>query len=150
MDLGLEGHVLKIGRRWNALGLVAGHRRVWQGGEVRLQLLAVLLEMHVLHRGIAVVQKAGSIAQAVHAWLLGRGLRGRGQQIGDFLDAFGEVELRLVAQAVSVGLEVVEEFGIDVEERVVVLVLGCRGGKVSSKWSMYTRCRHEREATHAW
>lgn len=70
------------------------------------------------------VEEASAVAQPVHAGLLWRGLRGRCQKICNLLDAFCQVQLRLFAQALAV--DVGQELGIDIEEGVVVLILGCR------------------------
>ena len=87
------------------------HRCVGHGGQLRLQLLAVLLEVDILDGGIA---KAGAIGQRMEALLLWREiLRGR-EEVGDFLDAFGEIELRLLAQRIAVGFGPVGVLGVDV------------------------------------
>ena len=107
-----------------ARGLVVRHGCVGHGGQLRLQLLAVLLEVDILDGGIA---KAGAIGQRMEALLLWREiLRGR-EEVGDFLDAFGEIELRLLAQRVAVGFGPVGVLGVDVEERIVLLEGSCIG-----------------------
>lgn len=69
------------------------------------------------------IEEASAVAQAMHAGLLWWRLRWRRQKIRDLLDAFCKVQLRLFAQALAIDLG--EELGIDVEERVVVPALGC-------------------------
>jgi succinate dehydrogenase flavin-adding protein (antitoxin of CptAB toxin-antitoxin module) len=53
----------------------------------------VLLHVGFFHGGIAVVEETAAIAQAEHARLLWRRLWRGCQEIGDLLDALGEVEL---------------------------------------------------------
>jgi hypothetical protein len=64
------------------------------------------------------------VAQPMHARLLWWRLRWRCQEVGYLLDTFRKVQLRLFAQAFAVGVWSVEEIGVDIEEGVVVLVLG--------------------------
>jgi hypothetical protein len=71
------------------------------------------------------IQKARAVAKRMHALLLRRRLWRGSKQIGNLFDAFCEVELRLLAQAIAVGVGPVEELGFDVEEGVVSLVLRC-------------------------
>lgn len=70
------------------------------------------------------VEKA-VVAQPMHTRLLWRRLWWRCQEIRYLLDTFREVQLRLFAQAFTVGVGSVEEIRVDIKEGVVVLVLGC-------------------------
>ena len=74
--------------------------------------------------------------------LLWLGLRWGSKQIGNLFDTFGEIELRLLSQTVAVGLGSVEKLGFDVEEGVVLGVLGCGGVLVHKgcavTWWLYT------------
>jgi hypothetical protein len=51
-----------------------------------------------------VIQEPGAILECMETGLLRRRLRWGCEKIGDFLDTFCEVKLRLLAQTVAVGL----------------------------------------------
>lgn len=53
-----------------------------------------------------------------------RGLRGRSKEVCDFFDAFGKVELGFLSEVLAVGFCAVKEIRVNVEEGVVLLVLG--------------------------
>ena len=66
-----------------------------------MHLPLVLLKIQVLHRRLAMIEEARAVVQPVVSRLRRR-LGGGCQQISDLLDAFGEVELRLLTQGISV------------------------------------------------
>lgn len=70
------------------------------------------------------VQEPGAV-ERMHIGLLRRGLRWRCKEVSYFLHAFRKVQLRLLSQAVAVSFRSIEEFGVNVEEGVVSLVLCC-------------------------
>ena len=81
----------------------------------------------------------------MHARLLWWRLRRRRQEIGDLLDTLCEIHLRLLAQALAVDVGAVEELGVDIEEGVVVLVLGCGQSAAS-----LCHAGSNSGATHVW
>lgn len=70
------------------------------------------------------VEESSSVSQSMHV-LLWWGLWRRREKIGDLFDTLGKIEFRLLADALSLGFRTVKKLGVDVEERVVLLVLGC-------------------------
>lgn len=69
--------------------------------------------------------ESSAVCEGLHALLLGLGLRRGSKEICNLFNTFCEIELRLFPQTVAIGLGAVEELGIDVEEGVVLGVLGC-------------------------
>jgi hypothetical protein len=72
-----------------------------------------------------VAQESSSVCECMQVLLLRRELwRGR-KEVRDFFDAFREVVFRLLSLTIAVGFGAVEELGVNVQEGVVLLVLGC-------------------------
>jgi hypothetical protein len=93
----LVGQALQFRGDWYARRLMSRHGCARHGRELRLQPLAMLLEVDVFHRGLAVVHVAVSICEWLHVLLLLRGLRRWCKEVCDLFDAFCEVELRFLS-----------------------------------------------------
>jgi hypothetical protein len=79
-----------------------------------LQLLAMLLEVNILHRGGIVTQESGTVCERMEVLLLRRGLWRGCKEIGDLFDAFREVHFRLFSLSIAIGFCAVEEFRVNV------------------------------------